>query len=179
MARSQIIFLHGPSSSGKTTLARALQAALPDPFWHLSIDHFRDSGALPWARFSAGGLDWRNARGPVFDGFHHAVAAIAAAGNNVILEHILDTPGWDQDLRHLLAGHDVLFVGLKCSLNLLQSREVARGDRPLGSAARDFASVHEGRSYDLELDGSNPVPENVARVLDLWRSDRRGSVFFS
>ncbi len=34
----QIIYLNGPSSSGKTTLAKALQHAFDEPFLHLGID---------------------------------------------------------------------------------------------------------------------------------------------
>lgn len=48
---SHIIFLHGASSSGKSTIARSLQAKIEKPFWHISIDHLRDSGVLPSARF--------------------------------------------------------------------------------------------------------------------------------
>ncbi len=34
----QIIYLNGPSSSGKTTLAKALQDAFEEPFLHVGID---------------------------------------------------------------------------------------------------------------------------------------------
>jgi chloramphenicol 3-O-phosphotransferase len=34
----QIIYLNGPSSSGKTTLAKALQHAFEKPFLHVGID---------------------------------------------------------------------------------------------------------------------------------------------
>ncbi len=35
---SKIIYLNGPSSSGKTTLAKALQQSFDEPFLHLGID---------------------------------------------------------------------------------------------------------------------------------------------
>lgn len=35
---AKIIYLNGPSSSGKTTLAKALQEKLKEPFLHLGID---------------------------------------------------------------------------------------------------------------------------------------------
>ena len=76
---AQIIFLHGASSSGKSTLARALQSQADSAFWHISIDHLRDSGVLPMDRFRQGSLDWAAHRQKVFDGFHHSVAAYAAA----------------------------------------------------------------------------------------------------
>ena len=111
---ARVIFLHGASSAGKSTLARALQQALPDPWWHVSIDKLRDAGVLPLARFATGEFDWTAARAPFFDGFHASLGAYAAAGNDLILEHILDTPGWLADLTRILAEHDVLFVALHC-----------------------------------------------------------------
>lgn len=41
----QIIYINGPSSSGKTTLAQALQQELEVPFLHISID--RIIGMMP------------------------------------------------------------------------------------------------------------------------------------
>jgi chloramphenicol 3-O phosphotransferase len=43
----RIIFLNGASSSGKSTLAKAMQQALPEPFLHVSSDHVVASGMLP------------------------------------------------------------------------------------------------------------------------------------
>ena len=34
----KIIYLNGPSSSGKTTLAKALQESLEEPYLHIGID---------------------------------------------------------------------------------------------------------------------------------------------
>jgi chloramphenicol 3-O-phosphotransferase len=50
----QMILLNGASSSGKSSLARAVQATIDRPFWHISIDHLRDSGVLPSARIKSG-----------------------------------------------------------------------------------------------------------------------------
>jgi len=176
---AQIIFLHGASSSGKSTLARALQAALPEPFWHYSIDHLRDSGVLPMVRFKSGELSWTDQRAAFFDGFHRSVAAFADAGNNLILEHILDTPGWQQQLATLLASHDMLFVGLHCGLDELKRREAARGDRPAGSAEADFTSIHAGRRYDVEIHTEDGADANAVRILALLQAPLPRSGFFA
>ena len=167
---SSVIFLHGASSSGKSTLARAVQAKLPLPFWHYSIDHLRDSGVLPSDRLKRGDFQWRDLRAAFFDGFHRSVAAFADAGNNIILEHILDTAGWREQLAHLLAGHDVLFVGLHVGVEELNRREQARGDRPAGSAAADYHSIHNGLRYDLEVRTDGDLDENVAAIISAWSS---------
>lgn len=174
----QIIILHGPSSSGKSTTAKALQELAELPFWHLSIDHLRDAGVLPDARLRRGDFQWSQMRDAFFDGFHRSLAAYANAGNNLIVEHILDGPGWVSDLKRLLHPYDVFFVGLHCNLAELQSREAARGDRPIGSAELDFRSVHNGRIYDLEIDsGRVSAAENAERILLAWQSQTRASEF--
>lgn len=174
---AQIIFLHGASSSGKSTIARALQARIEKPFWHITIDHLRDSGVLPLERFRTGEFNWSDNRAAFFDGFHTSLAAYADAGNNLILEHILDTKGWLELLQELFQPHDVFFVGVHCPLPVLLDRETRRGDRPLGSAQRDFETVHVDRTYDLELNSEDDLEENVRQLLVAWRSAKRSSDF--
>lgn len=170
---AQIIFLHGPSSSGKSTLAKALLARLDTPYWYISIDHFRDAGIWQMQPFQTRRFNWSQSRAP----FHHMLAAAAGQGNNLLVEHILDTDGWADDLRDLLAPYDVLFVGLHCSLATLDAREQARGDRPAGSAEKDFHSIHQGRVYDLELSGEDPAGKNAEQVIAALNSGIRTSEF--
>ncbi|MEM9637833.1 MAG: chloramphenicol phosphotransferase [Pseudomonadota bacterium] len=171
---ARIIFLHGPSSAGKTTLAHALRPVLASPHLHLSIDHLRDSGAWDPSFYS----DWGTARSTFFDGFHRAVAGFADAGNDLILEHILDTDGWHENLQRLLAAHHVLFVGLHTPLDSLNAREAARQDRPTGSAAHDFARVHDGCQYDLTLQGNDPAEKNAVRIVKALAEEPGRSRFF-
>lgn len=174
---AQIIFLHGASSSGKSTLARALQHTIEKPFWHISIDHLRDAGVLPSERFRTGEFVWRDAKQAFFDGFHASLRAYADAGNNLILEHILDDERWLGALQDLLSGHDVFFAALHCPLDKLIEREKKRGDRPIGSAQKDFETIHLGKIYDLELYERDGVDQNKDRLLAAWRSGQRRSSF--
>lgn len=164
----KIIFLHGASSSGKSTLARALQKQIEMPFLHYSIDHLRDSGVLPLARIKAGDFAWRDMRAALFSGFHRSIAGFVLAGNNVIIEHILDTEGWLDELARLLSGCDVFMVGVHCPLDELRRREALRGDRPVGMAEKDFRSIHSGMRYDFEVDTTAALEDNVERVLAAW-----------
>ena len=173
----RIILLNGASSSGKTVLARALQDRIETPFWHLSIDHFRDSGVLPMARIARRDFRWSDLRGRFFAGFHATLAACAEAGNDLIVEHILEDGGWCETLIELLKPFNVYFIGVHCSLEELTRREVARGDRLLGSAVRDFHSVHIGRCYDIEVQSEAGVTVNIPKLLDGWRSGCRQSDF--
>jgi len=173
----EIILIHGPSSSGKSSIAGELQARIEAPFWHISIDHLRDAGVLPMARIRSGEFAWTGLREPFFDGFHHALAAYAGSGNNLIVEHIVETQTWMADLVRLLTGFDVFFVRVHCDVEEMERREIARGDRRAGDARRDFEALPVF-PYDLELDSTAVKSgENVDRLLAAWRERRRPSAF--
>ena len=177
MIPGKIILINGASSSGKSTLARALQKQLDEPFWHLSIDHLRESGVLPLDRVRAGDFVWKSMRPAFFQGFHNALPAIAAAGNNLIVDHIVETRAWMTSLLSLLGSVDVYFVGIHCPLVELERRELARGDRRIGEARNDFETIHDFVSYDLELDSTRPADSNAAALIAAWKQRSRPSAF--
>lgn len=176
-AGGKIIFLNGASSCGKSTIARALQATLDEPFWHVSIDHLRDAGVLPLARIRSGEFDWKTMREAFFEGFHSSLPAYASAGNNLIVEHIIETTAWRQRLVQLLKRFDVFFVGVHCSIEELERRELLRGNRPQGDARRDFENVHLHSIYDLEVDATVEPELNVQSIISAWRSRKHPSAF--
>jgi chloramphenicol 3-O phosphotransferase len=161
----RIILLNGASSSGKSSIARELQRQLPTPFLHLSIDHLRDSGVLPLERFRSKEFAWADARENFFIGFERAVAAFAGAGNDVIVDHVIETREWRERFDAVLSGCDVFLVGVHCPLEELERREAARGDRPLGDARRDFFMVHEHCAYDFEVDARVSPEVNASRII--------------
>ncbi|MFE5476404.1 chloramphenicol phosphotransferase CPT family protein [Nocardia sp. NPDC056541] len=95
-------------------------------------------------------------------GFHRAVAAMASAGNDIVMDHVLSEPWRLRDCLTVMHGIDVVFVGVHCSLDELQRREQQRGDRRVGTAADQIHSVHAHRTYDLELDTSTDTIENCS-----------------
>jgi chloramphenicol 3-O phosphotransferase len=179
---AKVIWLHGASSSGKSTIARSLQQRIEEPFWHYSIDHLRDSGVLPLDRVRRGEFAWSDLRMPFFDGFHRSIGAFLAAENNLILEHIIEADAaasFREQLEALLRPHDLFFVGVRCSLEELTRRERDRGNRPIGSAEADYHRVHDGLRYDFEVDAEADPDENVARLLAAWRRRAGSSLLFS
>jgi len=177
MTQGKIIFLHGASSSGKSTIARLLQATIDAPFWHISIDHLRDSGVLPMDRIASGAFPWKDLRDGFFDGYHRSLPVYAAAGNNMIIEHIIDTQEWMALLVALLSPFDIFFVGVHCPLEELERRERARKDRAIGDARRDFETIHRHAPYDFEVDATRPPAENVAAIIAAWKERSGPSVF--
>lgn len=173
----KIIFINGASSSGKSTLSGALQAELEEPFWHFSIDHLRAANVLPRQRIKSGDFSWPDMRPAFFDGFHRCLPALAGAGNNLIVEHIVESEAWMQRLVQLLGPFDVFCVGVHCPLAELERREKERGDRRPGEARQDYGVVHTFCTYDIEVDSTEALQRNVNAVLSAWKARKGPSAF--
>jgi chloramphenicol 3-O phosphotransferase len=170
----RIIFLTGASSSGKSTLAKAMQQALPEPFLHVSSDHLVASGVLPARRDPDGPFAWwQQMRPRFFDGFHRCLPALAAAGNDLIVEHIIEFRAWRESLASLLGGLDVFLVGVHCELAEIDRRERGRGDRRTGEGRSHVETdlIHTFGPYDFDVDTTQAAPGAVAAsVLAAWQS---------
>jgi len=173
----KIIIINGPSSSGKTTLALALQNQFDIPFLRFSFDLFLDFNALPMEQIKNGTFSWSSMRPSVFNGLHQCIPALATAGNNLIIDHIIETKAWMIDLVALLSEYDVYFVGLHCSLPELERRESERGNRRTGEARTDFETVHSFAFYDLELSSEDSLEDNVATLIEAWNNRGKPGVF--
>lgn len=177
VAPGNIILLNGASSSGKSTLARRCQDLLEQPFLHLSSDQLVDGGALPRRRDETGPFAWPEQLRPrFFDGFHRCIPAMASAGNNLLVDHIIEYSSWRHQLEVLLAGFDVFLVAVHCDSAELDRRERVRGDRRPGEgrAHLEDNQIHHLGSYDLEVDTTAGVDATLARaVVTAWAARRR------
>lgn len=173
----RVILLNGASSSGKSSIVRAFRERIDAPFWHVSFDKLHEADVLPMARLRAGDFAWADIRETVFEAFHRSLPAYAGAGADLIVEHIVETRPWRDRLLDLLDGLDVFAVGVHCPLEELERRERARGDRPVGDAARDFATCHLHMIYDVEIDSREPSEESAERIIAAWRRRAPPSAF--
>jgi chloramphenicol 3-O phosphotransferase len=169
----RIIFLNGASSSGKSTLAKALQDALDEPFLHVSSDHLVAAGVLPRRRDDGGPFDWwHQVRPRFFAGFHRCIQALAVAGNDLIVDHVIEFPAWRRDLAGLLAGLDVYLIGVHCGVEEIDRRERERANRRIGEGRTHVTidGIHTFGPYDLEVDTTAGISrELVASILQAWR----------
>jgi chloramphenicol 3-O phosphotransferase len=151
-----IILLNGASSAGKTTVARSLQKIMSAPYLNVPVDSFAamapDAGQLG----EPGSAPWQSVFNHLLSGFHHSLAALAAAGNNLIVDHVLvqgtEPQNWLEECLEVLAPFPVYFIGVRCPLEELRRREQERGDRGAGLAEFQFSRVHRHGTYDLEVD---------------------------
>lgn len=182
---AQIIYLNGPSSSGKTTLAKALQHAFETPYLHVGIDKI--IGWMPeklndWTGNRASqGYSWKEGKdesgiliqelqaGPyakkIEESFRKIVFTLAQAGHHIIIDDISfgkqEVDLWKKTLNDF----SVLWVGVKAPLPILENREKERGNRIAGSARGQFQKVHSGIAYDLEVDTNKASLQEIVETI--------------
>lgn len=171
MESGTVIIVNGASSSGKTSIVKALQASFEEPYLDAGLDRFlwmlpgRYLNRPLWddvlgLATSAGHTGHRLVRG-----MHRAIAALAYAGNNVVADHVLVEPAWASDIAGCLGDLNAWLVGVNCPLEMLIEREKARNDRTLGQAQAQYDLVHRYATYDLEVDTSVLTPEQCAEAI--------------
>lgn len=173
----QVIILNGVSSSGKTTLAKAIQKYASDIWLHVAMDTFVamlpdgrefDREWFPVTQVSHEGDNLpRVSNGPsgesLLGQMRQLVQQMAKSGFNVIVDEVAESAEID-DYRYRL-GASCMVVKVDAPLSELQRRERERGDRLLGLAREQSSRLHEGIAYDLVVDTHAQTPDALAREV--------------
>jgi chloramphenicol 3-O phosphotransferase len=181
----RVIVLQGTSSSGKTTLAAAVQDRLlatgacwivtgvDEWFAHLprawtGIDDRRGPHADDGIVFDTrGGFEMRMGEvgRALLRAYRASVGAMAREGINVIVDDSMlreeEWVSWQQATD----GLDVLWVRVHLDLGVVEARERARPDRVLGMARWQYDLVHRFATYDVEVDTGALGPDEAAAVV--------------
>ena len=181
MHQPTIIYLHGPSSSGKTQIAEELQEQLPDFFLRFALDTIFDGFPKSVLRRKWDGQDLPDVRCPsVGRGYHACVHALASTGFNLIIDDDLPDDVVGTYMADIIERYNVILIGIRCPLDELTKRESQRPDRTVGSARRGFETIGAGIEYDLVIDSSQRTPSQaaseIARFLQEHPRYPRGSV---
>jgi chloramphenicol 3-O-phosphotransferase len=154
----RIAVLNGPSSSGKTTLARRTRDVLGTSAVALSLDDFftavHPARRNDWALF----LSLTHV---LFD----AAASFCRQGFDVVVDTVFERPECLAACRLTLPSFPLVLVRVDCPVDVLSERERLGGDRRPGLAEDQARRVHIGCIYDLELDTSISTPDACAREI--------------
>lgn len=159
-----VIILNGTSSSGKSSIAEALLGLLDPPHFHLSVDAISSmrsrsrTRAVPEAALPD---ILRRTRA----GFHRAVAGMALAGNDVVMDYVFSEPWRLRDCLTVLSGLRVILVAVRCDLEELERRERHRADREQGLARAQVGVVHAHGDFDIEVWSDRMDPNRCAEVI--------------
>jgi len=183
---SRIIILNGAPRSGKSSIVEAIQAGFDGVWVNLGVDayirHITPARYRPGIGLRPGGE--RPDLEPLIPRFYAALYASIAAhsrmGLNVVAEFghhdAYSRPlGILADCARQLAGLPVLFVGVRCSLDVVMQRRLAESLERQGiyvPIGPDMAvpapvlawqeEVHRPGIYDLEVDTSAKSPRTCA-----------------
>ncbi|HEX2680918.1 MAG TPA: AAA family ATPase [Candidatus Dormibacteraeota bacterium] len=198
MRRGRILVLNGTSSSGKTTLASALQSASPEPYEVVGLDRWLKR--VPPELFVV--VD--SADHPPVDGFlvpmregiqialptlgpaaievlkemYVSFAAGADRGTNLIVDDVLWHPAALALAISQFADRDAWLIGVLCPIPVAVAREQQRHDRARVGAAMFGELVHARTVYDTTVDTSVLTPEEAAaRILDALQLNDRPRAF--
>ena len=193
-APGQIIILNGVQRSGKTSIAQIIQDTFPGIWMNLGVDAhiqctplaFRPGVGLraqrpEWATAAPGRVPMKVLEECVpvlYAALYESVAAHARLGLNVVMD-VGHHEAYSQPLRILsdcarrLAGLPVLFVGVRCPIDVLWARREATwgqvreevDDGVRGSVNLGVEAVHAHGDYDLEVDTSELRPGECAERI--------------
>lgn len=185
---TQIIYLNGPSSSGKTTLAKALQEAFDEPFLHVGIDKI--IGWMPekinnWTGGEAPqGYSFKKTLGDsgnhtqelqagpfaqkIAKTFQQIILTLAKMDHHIIIDDVSFGKEQVDEWKTLLRPFPTLWIGVNAPLPILEKREKERGNRIEGSTRGQYHKVHANVIYDLEVDTHElPLTTIIERIKNL------------
>jgi len=186
----QVILLNGPSSSGKSTLAKCLQSLIRakrrERYEIVSIDDFMT--------VSLQDTIYEEDVYEISPELCEAAVAVLETAAGVIVDHVITSKRIFDQLRDTLRESRIWTICVSCPLEVLRQREAARGDRCPGSAEASAAYLFPQDGYDLTVDTHSMTAADCAdRIYEhcfrtditclpeltknmiLWAKDKLGS----
>lgn len=178
----QIVVLNGAPRSGKSSIAGAIQQTFDGLWMNLGADWFKRMTPVryqPGIGLRPGGErpDLEPLVVVLYGTMYDAIAAHSRQGLNVVVDvghhDSYSVPrGILYDSARRLAGLPVLFVGVRCPLEVIMERrrrtwgvDTSDVDAVPLPVRRWQEAVHEPGIYDLEIDTSQLSPEACAEII--------------
>lgn len=178
----QIIVLNGTPRAGKSSIAAAIQEGFDGVWMNLGLDKFKK--ATP-ERFQPGiGLrpggerpDLEPLVKTLYLALYESIAAHSRLGVNVVVDathhdHYSQPLGILRDCARVVSDLPVLFVGVRCPLDVIMQRRIAtwgsgyNADGSVPAPVRRWqVAVHRSHSYDINVDTSLADPKECAALI--------------
>ena len=164
-SKGDALLLNGPSSAGKSTIAKALKKRFDEKDIDsviVSLDDYLEMSEDE----------------PIFEddvyecvgAMHEKIAEALSEGRKVIIDHVITSPRIYESLCDAAKGYRMKKILVTCDDEVLCKRERERGNRCIGSAAASKQYLYPKDGYDLIVDTGKDDPEsNADRIIkDLY-----------
>lgn len=170
--------LNGGSSSGKSSITRALQGLASGTWLTFGVDAFIDAlpgrGDSPQAGITFepdGTITFSPVYRTLEQTWYTGLASMAKSGAHILLDEVLLSGGIRQEhLASVFSDVTVTWVGIHCDPDVAAAREARWADRAQGMARQQALSVHRGMTYDFEVDTTHRSAEDCAHDIARWLS---------
>jgi len=154
----QIILLNGPSSSGKSTLAKVLRQLISEKrhqqYGIVSIDDFLEMSADE----------------PIYEDDVFAISSkmcektleLLKTSDGVIIDHVITSERIFSQLKESLSQYKLYMIKVFCPIEILREREKRRGNRCPGSAEASLQYLFPKDDYDLAVDTNSMTTAECA-----------------
>jgi chloramphenicol 3-O phosphotransferase len=146
----KIILLNGPSSSGKSTLARTLQTLIKDKnseeFDIISIDDFLE--------MAKNEVIYEDDVFEISSKICTKSIETLRLKQGIIIDHVITSERIFKELIESLKIYDIYLIHVTCPLQVLKRREEERKNRCLGSAEASYEYLYPKEGYDITVDTS-------------------------
>lgn len=162
----QIILLNGPSSSGKSTLAKKLQTQIAEN----KNEHYEIVSIDDFLKMTT---DTPIYEDDVFEiSFELCEKVVDALKSNpgAIIDHVITSERIFKQLMAAASSYDVILVHVTCPLEVLRNREENRRNRCLGSAEASYEFLYPKEGYDLTVDTfAMTIPACSLKIIELLK----------
>jgi chloramphenicol 3-O phosphotransferase len=180
----QIVILNGAPRSGKSSIVAVIQDTFDGPWMNLGVDVFAREVTPKRYRPGMGLRPGEDAHElaplvpSLYAALYESIAAHSRAGLNVVVDVGHHDAKILRDCARRLSGLPVLFVGVRCPIEVVMRRRKSgqsgrEGEYAVGSKSEPIPppvqrwqdAVHVPGIYDIEVDTSLLTPEQCAAEI--------------
>lgn len=160
-SKGRIVFLNGVTSSGKTSIAKALQERGDIFFYALSNDLFQAMIGPKRLMESYWGY-----LSEAIIMMYHTAKLFSDMGHNVLIDGLLlEQPEMQphyQQLKEVLKGNRLDIVEVTCPLEVCRQRNIRRGDRYEDQSREQASIMAKDILYSCRVETHKNTPEECA-----------------
>ena len=164
MKKGRIIFLNGVTSSGKTSIADALQEREDVFFYVAANDLFQEMVGEKYLRRDY----WKYLSEAVIM-MYHTAKLFSDMGKNILIDGVLferpEFPSHYAQMRRILKDNPLDLVEVYCPLEICRQRNISRGDRYETQSEEQMEWMAKDVQYSLKVDTSIHSPAECAEII--------------